>query len=120
MAGGGSTGGFTVYASAELYDPNSGTWSPTGAMAAGRSSHSAAVLPDGRVLVAGGHSLNANGPLELVSAELYHPQTGGWTPAAPIRAPRATFAAADLPGRVLVMGGFNLTPGSLNSAEVYR
>jgi hypothetical protein len=56
-------------ASAELYDPATGTFSPTGSMATGRQFHTATLLADGRVLVAGG----ADGSKDIASAELYQP-----------------------------------------------
>ncbi len=62
-------------ASAELYDPATGTFTATGAMAKARSGHMAALLPNGKVLVAGGLDVaNCNPcPAFLVGAELYDP-----------------------------------------------
>lgn len=68
----------STYASAELYDPQAGTFSPTGSMAAIRESHTATLLKDGRVLIAGGRS----GLTAQVSAELYDPRIGTFSPAA--------------------------------------
>jgi hypothetical protein len=75
--GGGDGSSPSPRASAELYNPASGTWSATGGMAAGRSGHPATLLNDGTVLVAGGGG--ASGP--LATAELY----GGPPPPPPLR-----------------------------------
>ena len=58
---------YTPLASAELYDPASGTWGATGNLADGRYFHTATLLPNGKVLVAGG----LNNGITLASAELY-------------------------------------------------
>ncbi len=56
--------------SAELYNPQTGTWAPTGNMTTLRELHTVTLLPNGKVLVAGGFN-NASGTLK--SAELYTP-----------------------------------------------
>src|SRR6266567_1685026 len=53
LVAGGRSDGRTGLATAELYDPNSGTWSATGSMTAGRFAHTTVLLSDGRVLVVG-------------------------------------------------------------------
>jgi hypothetical protein len=56
-------------------DPASATWTNTGSLNNARSLHTAALLPDGKVLVAGGYG----GSGILASAELYEPASGTWT-----------------------------------------
>jgi hypothetical protein len=59
-------------ASAELYDPATGTWTATGSLANARSYHTATLLPNGKVLAAAG----GNNSGYLASAELYDPASG--------------------------------------------
>jgi hypothetical protein len=61
---------------AEVYDPDSGTWTATGKMITPRSYATATLLPDGRVLVAGGFAFP---DVVTDGAELYDPSTGSWT-----------------------------------------
>src|SRR5207253_3495295 len=73
------------FASAELYDPGSGTWSRTGSLVVGRFNHVAIPLSNGTVLVAGGLDQTVTA---LASAELYDPGTGAWTATASMHIPR--------------------------------
>jgi hypothetical protein len=89
-------------ASAELFDPATRTWKPTGSMSVGRYSATATPLKDGRVLVAGGM---ASGLQPTRTAEIYDPATGAWQRTGDMAAARAEHSAALLPGgRVLVVG----------------
>ncbi len=97
--------------SAELYDPGSGTWSATGSMHDGRDSHTATLLQNGTVLVAGGMEN------QLATAELYDPSSGTWTATAGSQlAAGGGHTATLLPnGKVLVVGGH----GNPLIAELY-
>jgi len=76
VAGGGNCviSGCPALASAELYNPATGTWSATGSMNVARVHHTATLLPNGQVLAAGGETQNKQGtPSLTASAELYTP-----------------------------------------------
>ena len=80
MAGGQSQHGYLGdLSTAELYDARTGAFSPTGSMTTFRSSHTATLLADGRVLIAGGERAQPGGADDLSSAELYDPKTAEFT-----------------------------------------
>jgi Kelch motif/Galactose oxidase, central domain len=105
---GGDGSGAVVEKSAEIYDPSLGQWTPAGKMANHRFNHAAALLADGRVLVAGG-SGTAGDCVYFQSTDVFDPVTGDWEAADPMHYPRGLLALAVLPdGRALAAAGLTL------------
>ena len=115
LVAGGYTGplGTVVLASTELYDPSTNRWSEAAPMLIPHASHTAALLPDGRVLVASGRSSGG----DTAEAETYDPATNVWSKAGTLAAARTSATALVLAtGKVLVIGG----DGAANpGAELY-
>ena len=105
-------------ASAELYDPASGTWKPTGALSLGRENPEIALLRDGRVLIAGGATGKFGHYTSVANAEVYDPKTQRWSPTGPMTQGRSQFTLTMLPdGHVLAAGG--VSASALSSSEIY-
>lgn len=132
LGGASGSGGVPVPGGMLAWDaaiPSSGgVWTPTGSLAAARAFHTATLLGNGEVLVAGG--LFADGVVEpsyLASAELYDPAAGTWTATGSLATARSDHTATLLGnGNVLVTGGqllMTIGPSTaavpLGSAELF-
>jgi hypothetical protein len=117
FVGGFSREGAPPLASAELFNPATGTFEAAGELATARGGHVAALLPDGRVLIAGGWT----GPRRYTaSVEIFDPADLSFTAAAPMgRARHAAVASTLTTGEVLVSGGQDAPGHGLNTAELY-
>jgi uncharacterized protein (DUF2147 family) len=119
IAGGfaGSGGEYRPYASAELFDPGTGTFQAVANMSVGRSGHTASLLKNGKVLIVGGWT----GMNDLrASAEIYDPATGSFTLTGNLVVGRAGNTATVLAdGRVLIAGGEDRQENAMASAEIY-
>ena len=114
----------SVLSSAELYDPQAGTWSTTGSLSTPRAGAAFAQLPDGKLLVAGGQSNVSSTPTTLASAEVYDPATGTFTATTgSMGTSRAGAKAVTMAnGKVLVSGGTTNNGGNMMVAatsEIY-
>lgn len=125
----GSAGSGSI-ASVELYDPQSDTWNTLSPMDLPRAGHTATLLADGDLLVAGGSDCGSGTCLgyggsgdccAASSAEVYEPTTNTWSLTEPVTTGAGHLATALPGGGVLVIGGGFLPipmPG-LDTAEIY-
>jgi hypothetical protein len=104
--------------SAELFDPDKGSFEPvSGGMIHVRSGHSAAVLPNGKVLIAGGRDSNGN---LIPIAELFDPATSTFSATGGLMQVRTNATATLLlGGKVLIAGGDDSQGNLVSTAELY-
>jgi len=126
----GGIGGIPMQ-TAELYDPSTGTFQFTVSMQTGRIGHTATLLPDGTVLIAGGYkdwvgspvivgSLTFVGYESFDSAEIFNPLTASFNTIGPMNATRFWHTATPLKdGSVLITGGIGSDLPQA-SAEIYK
>ena len=134
--GGGAPAAPVSLNSAELYDPAKGVFHSAGKLLVARDSHSATLLANGTVLVAGGYTHDFDGDAQsewytMFTAEEFDPKTSHSTAAASLQADRAAHVATSLNhGQILMTGGIAgfqelcCSPKphsfSLSSAELYK
>jgi len=112
-----SAGSSSIFSTetSELYDPSIGIWTNTGLLSTGRSYHTATLLTNGQVLVAGGIDKNRK---KLSSAELYNPSNKMWIATGSMINKRYGHIAVLLPsGNVFV--AMNMDWGVKMTAEIY-
>jgi N-acetylneuraminic acid mutarotase len=110
----------TVRATAEIYDPQTATWRAAAPISVPRYHHTAVLLSDGRVLIAGGWSFTTNSDPSLATAEIYDPAADTWTATGSMAVGRARARMTALPdGRVLVVGGVDPAYRVMATAELF-
>ncbi|HLG99222.1 MAG TPA: hypothetical protein VKX49_23125 [Bryobacteraceae bacterium] len=102
-------------AGAEFFDPKSGTYSKAAPLQVNRNYHTATLLQDGRVLIAGGilkGAFSAPCNAELNSAEIFDPSSGAFSSAGPMQQIRGAGFAVLLPSGKVLLGGGDAAEGS--------
>jgi hypothetical protein len=116
VAGGRSFETGLVTDTAELFDPNDGSFVTTGSMTMVRFGHTATLLTNGKVLITGGADANERS----ASAELFDPATGTFTSTGGMGTARLAHRATLLDdGTVLVTGGNDAGINPVSSAELF-
>lgn len=102
---------------AEIFSPASGTWQAVASLSVTRHAHTASVLSDGRIMLAGGDD---GGGQRHNSVEIFDPHSGSWSLTAAMIDARSSHSATVLDNNtILVAGGFSSSATSLASAELF-
>ena len=120
-----SYGSGLAHGTTEIFDPATNTFSSAGVMTDARVSHTATLLPNGQVLIAGGGNTFVdvtNPPFDAIPyAELYNPNRGRFTRIASMLYARQSHQAVLLKnGNVLITGGYDQDHNRLATAELYE
>ena len=99
---GGKRAGTQAVPEVEIYDPASGEWQTAAPMATARSSHTANLLSDGRVLVVGGYGTDKD---PVNTSEVFDPASGTWSDAGTLVEARADHTATALEGGDIIVAG---------------
>jgi hypothetical protein len=103
-----------------LYQPDTNSWVSAGEMKEARAYHSASLLPDGRVLIAGGY----DGSKTHATTELFDPKqpaASAWSAGPALPGERMSHAAVTLTdGQILLAGGDGSWPDILSSFVIYK
>jgi hypothetical protein len=98
---------------------DSSALSPALIMNTKRAAHTATLLDDGRVLIAGGFRSEGTSEIAIASAEIYDPEANAFTPTGDMNEARSGHTATLLPnGQVLIVGGWGPSERS-STAELY-
>ena len=125
---GGMPGGYIAYTTAEIFDPASNTFTTLAAhMTTDRVAPAAALLDDGRVLIAGGKSGKIRSPFggtnlfyftPLETAEVFDPETSSFLPVGSMETPHYLGVATKLnDGMVLITGGWTANGGMIGGVR---
>jgi hypothetical protein len=104
---------------AEAYNPATNTWA-TYNMPTARVLHTATVLPDGRVVVAGGSQGTLSATSPIANVDVFQPATNTWSAAPALLAPRGGHCANLLPDGTLVLFGGQDATATVNTIETLR
>ena len=116
----GGSGKSEYQASVEMWNPADGAWSPLARMVAGRSVHTASLLPDGRLFIVGAVGLNVVGGVETHrNPEIYDFETDKWHLTSEINIARSGHTLSELPAGQLFLTGGTDDLGFHTTAEIY-